>query len=142
MNSLQNSISSFRWPIAAFLALIVIDVTTKEWATQQGWSQLNTGVSFGLGSEYTSVGWILVTAVILVWLTVAWWRESDRWRWPLTWLIAGGFGNLLDRVVWGGVRDWIPLWHTGISNNAADWFIAIGLGWWFAVWYISGLPRS
>jgi len=47
-------------------------------------------------------------------------------------ILAGGLSNLIDRIVWGGVRDWLPIPLTPLHNNLADWLIVIsciGLVW-------------
>ncbi len=60
---------------------------------------------------------------IFWWGTFSWVKES----------IAGGlfFGgalsNILDRIVFGGVRDWLSIPFTSLNNNVADWAIFIGL---------------
>ncbi len=42
-------------------------------------------------------------------------------------ILGGGISNLIDRIMLGGVRDWITLPAFGIQNNLADWAIVFGL---------------
>lgn len=40
---------------------------------------------------------------------------------------GGAVSNILDRMFFGAVKDWIKIPLFGIYNNLADWFIFIGL---------------
>ena len=45
-------------------------------------------------------------------------------------ILSGGFGNLIDRVLWGHVIDFIHLYYENYSFyifNLADTFITIGV---------------
>lgn len=37
--------------------------------------------------------------------------------------------NLLDRLVYGGVRDWLTVPVLGLKNNLADWAIVGAIVW-------------
>jgi signal peptidase II len=87
----------------------------------------NRGIAFGL---FTDSGGLLtvVTVAALVLLVVYFVRHAQR---SLVWvptglLLGGALGNMLDRVVRGGVTDFIdvPLWP---AFNAADMSITIGV---------------
>lgn len=117
-----------------FWAGLLADQLSKWWAsTRPGWLSLNYGVAFGWGESLG--GWTVVgvTIVVIVWLLL---QPERRWFWQL--LLAGAVSNLIDRVWWGGVRDWLPVpWLSrlpwlglGLKNNLADWLIVIGVvGW-------------
>lgn len=111
--------------------LLVLDLITKHWAYSAGVAELNTGISFGLG---LGLSWWLVQIVVLCVLAFLWQHTSQKARGPLMLILSGGLGNVLSRVVWGGVVDWLPLPWSG-KNNIADWCIAIGLVWWFLIQY-------
>lgn len=87
----------------------------------------NRGIAFGL---FTDSGALLtlVTIVALVLLGVYFVRHAER---PLIWLstgllLGGALGNMVDRVVRGGVTDFIdiPLWP---AFNVADMSITVGV---------------
>jgi signal peptidase II len=97
---------------------------------------VNSGIAFGLLSESTS-GWIstlligssAAVIVLLVWLLLAG-RAGDTWCQAGLALIAGGAaGNLLDRLLHGGVTDFLEL-HAGSfawpAFNLADSAITMG----------------
>jgi len=84
---------------------------------------INRGISFGwLGSL---PGWMMVGilgGLLIGLLTTA--NNSPGW----CLIIIGGAVNLLDRIKFGGVRDYWKL-GLGIYNNLNDWIIAIGVVW-------------
>lgn len=87
----------------------------------------NHGIAFGLAIGGKPVTIALVALVLLA-LLVHFARNSDR---PLLWLatglIAGGaVGNLIDRLKYGAVTDFVqlPLWP---AFNVADAAISVGV---------------
>jgi len=46
--------------------------------------------------------------------------------WGINLVLLGGWINMIDRLVFGYVRDY---WQFGVVyNNLADWIISIGVG--------------
>jgi signal peptidase II len=95
-----------------------------------GW---NTGVSFGLFASDGVLGrWLLpaFAAVVVVGLLVWLWRTESRWTGIALGLIMGGaVGNLVDRVRYGAVADFLDLHLAGYhwpAFNAADTGITVG----------------
>jgi signal peptidase II len=97
----------------------------------------NTGVAFGLLPARGSLwGTLLLTVLGLVALAVVatfFLRARRRERWLLTGLgliLGGAVGNLIDRILSGGVTDFIDFyigsyhWHT---FNVADSSITVGI---------------
>lgn len=115
--------------LAVLLAVFLIDFLSKYWASQVGNIVINTKASLGLGFDSvvnTNLVLIVATILILV-LGTVWW---ERWRQPpLLWslVVAGATSNVLDRLLFGGVRDWLTIPGIGIKNNIADWAIMVGL---------------
>lgn len=105
--------------------IVAADQISKAWASWAGWVHLNQGISFTLLSSAPSwfvnllVGAILLAIVLMVWS----WRQHRHGYWLVA-VLAAGFSNWLDRVLYGGVRDWlvVPVLH--LKNNLADWYIA------------------
>ena len=97
---------------------------------------VNSGIAFGLLSESASrwisvllIGSSAVVIVMLLWLLIAG-RAGDTWCQAGLALIAGGAaGNLLDRLLHGGVTDFLEL-HAGSfvwpAFNLADSAITMG----------------
>ena len=93
----------------------------------------NRGINFGLFAEF-DMRWVLVAVSILITGLVLWWVHRDR---AGTWmaisagvLVGGALGNVIDRLLYGAVADFLNMSCCGISNpyafNVAD--IAIFAG--------------
>ena len=153
--------SSF-WGILIFGLLLLVDMLTKlladvyfnsEGAKPQidiipGWISLrmeyNPGISYGMGAsapEWVKLLVVIATAVLMAVFAVAYFRIDKRrylLRIALVFIVAGGIGNLIDRVyyrVWEldasavdkGVRDMVDLSRFGFAVcNFADFFITGG----------------
>ena len=95
----------------------------------------NTGIAFSFFDEGGELGrWILVFLVLLVCLYLVNVLISEELRkyetLALLMILSGGFGNLIDRVLWGHVIDFIHLYYENYSFyifNLADTFITIGV---------------
>lgn len=80
----------------------------------------NYGVSFGVNFP----GLAVVSFLLLVLLAYWWWKERS---WGLILVLIGGSLNLLDRLMFGFVRDYWRIPGTGLYNNVNDWLIFLGL---------------
>ena len=99
----------------------------------------NRGVNFGLFGEAPDVvRWVLVAFSLFVVCAVLWWvrrfQDSILMTVSAGLLIGGALGNVVDRVAYGFVVDFLNMSCCGIDNpyvfNIADIFIfagAIGL---------------
>lgn len=113
--------------LSTFIALIFLDQFTKYLASQAGISHLNKGVSLGLISTNNQV--VLATTIIFV-MTALWLWQKKLWlRYPVVGglLFGGGISNLMDRILFKGVRDWLPVPGFDLSNNIADWSISLAI---------------
>lgn len=94
----------------------------------------NPGTSFSLfrtlgeGAPWIIVGATGVICAMLVYYMLR--RAGKNERLPLAFIIGGALGNLIDRVRFGAVIDFID-WHIGDWHwpafNVADIFIVIGV---------------
>lgn len=95
----------------------------------------NRGVSFGIGQSEGIMRWVLValtTAIAIgffVWLL----RVGRKWTGLALALVVGGaIGNVIDRVLFGAVVDFLDfsgIWHPYFFNyvfNIADAAICVG----------------
>ena len=142
--------------LITFLIILILDQLSKVWVVQ--WLNLkeigslevlppllnfqmawNRGVNFGLfasdGNHWVLIGIALVvTAFVLYWVR----EETDMKVHVSTGLLVGGaIGNIVDRLIYGAVADFLNMSCCGISNpfsfNIADIAIfagAIGLVIW------------
>jgi signal peptidase II len=95
----------------------------------------NYGINFGLlshGSDVTRWGLTALALAISAW--VVWWvrRERGNWKAELSGglLVGGAVGNVIDRIVYGAVADFLNMSCCGIENpyafNVADIAIFVG----------------
>jgi signal peptidase II len=94
----------------------------------------NRGISYGLlqaGSDFER--WLLVMVSIGLTLVLAWWRtqvSEPRLALAIAIIIGGALGNLVDRVVYGAVADFVLLHAFGFNwyvFNIADTAIVLGV---------------
>jgi signal peptidase II len=95
----------------------------------------NRGVNFGLfagDSDWTR--WILIAIALAISGWVVWWlhrEEEGRWAYLSGGLLVGGaIGNVIDRVLYGAVADFLNMTCCGFENpwsfNVADISIFAG----------------
>ena len=158
-------INSWVWGVVVFVLLIAIDLVTKIVADAlwdpgdpsvkiiPGYLELclvyNRGISFSIGSNApvpAKIALVAATGVLFVLMGVFYFKMDKRRTWvrfALVFIVAGGVGNLIDRVyyqvwepysatdptTWDGVRDMVRLkifmFDFGVCNFA-DFFIVGG----------------
>lgn len=104
----------------------------------------NPGASFsimrGIG-EYAPMFIIVGTAAIVGFLIHYVSRCACRFeQWPIVMIIGGALGNLIDRIRFGAVIDFLDFhvggWHWP-AFNVADMFIVCGVGLYLINWVIN-----
>lgn len=91
----------------------------------------NTGINFGipLGNR-----WFLIALSLAICVWVLWWMYRDQSRWTVRvaagLVVGGALGNVIDRIFYGAVADFLNMSCCGFSNpysfNVADISIFIG----------------
>lgn len=114
------------------LCVLLLDQSTKHFFG----GQLNTGVSFSL-FQFSPIVLVAIQLVLLV--CAAWMMHHDV---SAGFILGGGISNMLDRVFYGGVRDWMILPILGLQNNLADWAIVGGLVCFVIVQYRDDSPST
>lgn len=71
-------------------------------------------------------GWSIVVG-LLFWLIRLWSKGFNLFILGLIFLLVGGMSNSYDRLIWGGVIDYVSLFNL-MSFNLADCYLIIGLG--------------
>lgn len=95
----------------------------------------NRGVSMGfLTASDDTMRWLLValTSAIAIFVAVWLWREKRRDdAWGLALVLGGALGNIVDRIRFGYVVDFLDLhfgeWRPFLVFNVADAAITIGV---------------
>jgi signal peptidase II len=136
-----------RWAIIFIGVLIVVDQAVKQLMLSMvfdpprivevtGFFNLvpvwNSGVSFGLFGDSDTSRWILVglalaiVVVLLIWLVRA---GNGMVVFALTLVVGGALSNVVDRVVYGAVIDFVDIHAFGFhwpAFNVADSTIVLG----------------
>ncbi|GMO56257.1 MAG: hypothetical protein Ta2D_00830 [Rickettsiales bacterium] len=94
---------------------------------------INTGVSFGMFNSI-SYGQIILSSItffLLCFLFFLMWKEANFYLiYVYAMIIGGGIGNLYDRIIYGGVFDFLDFhikqWHWP-AFNFADTMVCIGI---------------
>lgn len=78
----------------------------------------NIGISFGWN------GWLVITLSLSLLLILTWFGWKKEYL-GIEVVLVGGWVNMIDRIVFGYVRDY---WRFGtVYNNIADWIISVGI---------------
>lgn len=136
-----------RWAIIFIGVLIVVDQAVKQLMLSMvfdpprivevtGFFNLvpvwNSGVSFGLFGDSDTSRWILfglalaIVVVLLIWLVRA---GNGMVVFALTLVVGGALSNVVDRVVYGAVIDFVDIHAFGFhwpAFNVADSTIVLG----------------
>jgi signal peptidase II len=133
------------------LVVVVADRASKAWfevSTPEGWRHeivhnfiylvhsINPGIAFSFFAN-SPLPWlkaILIAGSIVVVIILAWLLISGRTGGPMTFaglalLIAGATGNVTDRILHGGVTDFLEVWlgtYRWPAFNVADSAITVG----------------
>ena len=116
--------------------IIFLDQLTKWQAGRLGWVGLNSGLALGWGGSFSGLLIVVLISAVILGVILAWRQSQLQSQLGVVLVLAGGISNLIDRLIWGGVRDFIPMiwWH----NNLADIAIVVGLGLFLVRIYQSG----
>jgi lipoprotein signal peptidase len=117
------------FPFIAF-ALILADQVSKHLADQAGIYTINKGISFGLLKNVANINEIMIIVASLallffIYLLVFKANEFHTHAGFLL-LIAGTAGNLIDRLMYEGVIDFISIGSFPVFNFA-DAYLTIGV---------------
>lgn len=140
--------ANFGWKSALFLGLCVLmlaaDLLTKHFAEADGWQFkiipgfievvdmiYNDGMAFGAWSGavpfFIALTFIAVPVFICVVLLLP--ERFVLLKFSVYMVIAGAIGNLVDRMAFGMVRDFIKMdfGFTGFICNVADIWLVVGI---------------
>lgn len=125
-------------------SLLSLDQFVKYFLSQGRFSfTINSGISFGLFAQLPSVVLSLVVVGLLIILS-GWFilQKNPSWLTKLYYslFLAGGLGNLIDRMRWGGAMDYFFLWQLPVFN-LADVMITIGFAL-FVIQSLQGLEKN
>ncbi|PWU23085.1 hypothetical protein C5B42_04135 [Candidatus Cerribacteria bacterium 'Amazon FNV 2010 28 9'] len=112
---------------SSFLFALLSDQVLKLFVSQRVPVTINTGISFGWLSGNVVVLGLIVIYIAFFEFSCRYWHKPYPFASGL--VLGGALSNIIDRIVIGGVRDFLPVPFLGIQNNLADWWIVLGLAW-------------
>lgn len=110
----------------------LIDVAPPFLTFRMGW---NYGINFGLfsGVEVWARWVLIIIALLIVGMVAIWMRNGQQGKWALIsagLLTGGALGNVVDRIMYGAVADFLNTSCCGFDNpyafNVADISIFVG----------------
>jgi len=105
----------------------VFDLVSKHFVTQTDQHiSLNKGISFGWFETHPVI-MILLVAGIFFFYCYSFFDTILKFPVWNGLFLGGAAANILDRLIFGAVRDWLTLPFVGLQNNFADWAIFIGM---------------
>lgn len=125
-----------KWAVLYGLGLLergLIDVASPYLRFVMAW---NRGVNFGIFSSGADAArWALIGVSVAICVAVVLWARRRTGRWFLIgagMVIGGALGNVVDRIRFGAVADFLNMSCCGINNpyvfNVADIAIFAGAG--------------
>ncbi|MAG77857.1 signal peptidase II [archaeon] len=75
----------------------------------------NTGAAFGL---FKGMNIVLIVVSVLVLIFLIYYYKKIKWKLPFILIFAGTLGNLIDRLFFGYVRDFVMIWIWPVFNVA------------------------
>ena len=146
---MNKKVTYLIFPVAVVI-LLALDLIVKAWAVSNLMGQPsqslisgllgltyheNTGAAFGIFANAAWGRWGLSVLKIMIVLGIVWYYykriplENRMWlvRVPLILIVAGGLGNLYDRMTLGHVRDMLMFEFVNFPIfNVADIYVVVG----------------
>lgn len=142
--------AQLRW-LGLTMAVVIADRATKAWfevSTVEGWRHevvhnfiylvhsVNPGIAFSFFADWSSpwlktvlIGGSILAVILITWLLIAGNSGGPMTHAGLALLIAGATGNVTDRILHGGVTDFLEVWigsYRWPAFNVADSAITVG----------------
>ncbi|OGD79704.1 hypothetical protein A2368_03400 [Candidatus Collierbacteria bacterium RIFOXYB1_FULL_49_13] len=110
-----------RHKVAIAAAIVCLDWLVKWWVVSSGEFHIrNTGVSFGLGGP----GLVMLGLAVII---ILGYKDKRVWSETGWWLMLGGItANLGERLIMGGISDYMKVPLIGLWFNLADAAIMLG----------------
>lgn len=130
--------------ILLFVVFVAVDQITKVIAFHYNWQNivlipgllelhitLNTGSAWSFLGEwkYANIFLLISTSVLMLALLLAIYflpKHKKLLKYGLVCILGGGIGNLIDRIIFKGVRDFIVVPIGGFICNIADIAVTVG----------------
>lgn len=107
--------------------VLLLDQVTKYFTRTQNFGQWNTGGILGLGGSWNWILLVVPILLFLIWQLKNWQHLNhlEKIGWSI--IIFSGVSNLLDRIFFSAVWDWIVYPVINVVANLADATLALGV---------------
>lgn len=105
---------------------VIFDVIFQYYFRLKGIGVENYGVSFGVGKGTGTVISLLVVSILALWIVYEK-VKRNRDHMALNLILIGGLGNLVCRLLWGSVWDYVCFSFMPFCFNLSDVLISIGV---------------
>lgn len=100
-----------------------------QWFSLVSNTPLNKGALFSLGNKFgmgANAFFIAISCLAIAGIVIwAFWPNAKKptiWTFLMGLILAGAMGNCLDRIMYGGVRDWIYVYYQNAAGDKTfDW---------------------
>lgn len=106
------------------ILVLFLDIFLQGYYRDAGLGTINLGFSFGM---FPGAGMMASVAIYLLFITIFLLKFLPSGGTPFMMLATGGLGNLVPRLVWGGVWDYIKFPGTSLWFNLSDVLICLGV---------------
>ncbi|NCO12638.1 signal peptidase II [Candidatus Pacearchaeota archaeon] len=106
--------------IIFFLFLIIFDQLTKYYSELLNLITINDGVSFGLFKGFGGEIYVQLILLMVLFFVL---QKTVMPTILKVFFLSGVISNTIDRILLGGVKDWLPIPFFDLKNNFADWYI-------------------
>ncbi|MEN8253399.1 MAG: signal peptidase II [Patescibacteria group bacterium] len=111
------------WLVGIFLFVIFLDQVSKNWAQNMNWVTINSGISFSFFQPEADHFLLLVILLLFFMFVFYLLKRFSQFSFLSTVFVAAAFSNILDRILFSGVRDWLLIPGLALKNNLADWLM-------------------
>lgn len=112
--------------IWAGVFILLLDLVLQYYFRFENIGFANRGVSFGLGPEFGIIISLFAFGSLFVWFVYEF-TKLNKIRLFIFLILLGGLGNIVSRVFWGSVWDYICLPLLPFCFNISDVLISIGV---------------
>lgn len=112
--------------VVVLIGIIIIDQATKLLTRKIGVAQMNTGGVLGILPNWC---WVIAGGPTIFFIGWKWMKKkgNQHFRLGMVMLLGAGGSNLMDRLIWGGVWDFISYPVINVTGNVADILLGVGV---------------
>jgi len=108
------------------LLVFVTDLFLQSYYREIGFGLANFGISFGMMNGIDKLVLLGVFVSLVTWMVIDY-LSFKTVKFPVYLIVLGGLGNLLARMIWGNVWDYLWFPYLPFWFNLSDVLISVGV---------------